>query len=131
MSYAKINGLDLYYETHGTGRPLLLLHGGLMHGDTFGPVLPMLAEHHQVITVDLQGHGRTADIERPIDLRLMAGDIVALIDHLHLDKPDIVGYSLGGGVAYQVAFQHPEKIRRLVAISAFSRWVSPSCGALK
>ena len=118
MSYAKINGLDLYYETHGTGRPVILLHGGLMHGGTFGPVLTMLAEHHQVITVDLQGHGRTADIDRPIDIRLMAGDIVGLIDHLHLDKPDIVGYSLGGGVAFQVAFQHPDKIRRLVAISA-------------
>lgn len=118
MSYAKINGLDLYYATHGNGRPLVLLHGGLMSGDTFGPVLPMLAERHQVITVDLQGHGRTADIDRPIDTRLMAGDIVALIDHLGLDKPDIVGYSLGGGVAFQVAFQHPEKIRRLVAVSA-------------
>lgn len=118
MSYAKINGLDLYYETHGKGRPLVLLHGGLMSGDTFGPVLPMLAEHHQVITVDLQGHGRTADVDRPIDVRLMAGDIVALIDHLGLEKPDIVGYSLGGGVAFQVAFQHPEKIRRLVAVSA-------------
>ena len=118
MSYAKINGLDLYYETHGTGRPLVLLHGGLMSGDTFGPVLPMLAEHHQVITVDLQGHGRTADIDRPIDIRLMADDIVALIDRLGVEKPDIVGYSLGGGVALQVAFKHPEKIRRLVAVSA-------------
>jgi len=72
-----------------------------MSGEMFGPVLPLLAERHQVVTVDLQGHGRTADIDRPIDVRLMADDIAALIDHLGLDRPDIVGYSLGGGVALQ------------------------------
>ena len=116
--YAEVNGIKLYYETHGAGRPLILLHGGLMSGETFGPVLPLLAERHQVVTVDLQGHGRTADIDRPIDVRLMAGDIAALIDHLKLDKPDLVGYSLGGGVALQTAAQYPAKIRRLVAASA-------------
>jgi len=118
MSYAKVNGIDLYYETHGTGRPLVLLHGGLGSGEMFAPILPQLAERHQVITPDLQGHGRTADIDRPIDARLMADDIAALIDHLDLDQPDVVGYSLGGGVAFQVAFRHPQKIRRLVAASA-------------
>jgi pimeloyl-ACP methyl ester carboxylesterase len=118
MAYANVNGINLYYETHGQGRPLVLLHGGLGSGEMFGPVLSALAEHHQVIAPDLQGHGRTADIDRPIDIRLMAGDIAALIDHLHLDKPDVVGYSLGGGVAMQLAFQHPEKIRKLVAVSA-------------
>src|SRR5215203_5303647 len=91
MSYAEVNGINLYYETHGTGRPLILLHGGLMSGEMFGPTLPALAEHHQVILVDLQGHGRTADIDRPIDIRLMADDIAALIDHLGLEQPDIVG----------------------------------------
>src|SRR2546421_4407143 len=116
--YAEVNGIQLYYETHGTGRPLILLHGGLMSGETFGPVLPMLAESHQVVAVDLQGNGRTADIDRPVDARLMADDIAALIDHLKLDKPDVVGYSLGGGVAFQVAFKYPDKIRRLVAASA-------------
>jgi len=116
--YADVNGINLYYETHGTGRPLILLHGGLGSGEMFGPVLPKLAERHQVTAVDLQGHGRTADIDRPIDARLMAGDIAALIDHLGLDMPDVVGYSLGGGVAFQTAFQHPAKIRRLVAVSA-------------
>jgi pimeloyl-ACP methyl ester carboxylesterase len=116
--YAEVNGIKLYYETHGAGRPMILLHGGLMSGEMFGPVLPLLAERHQVVTVDLQGHGRTADIERPIDVRLMAGDIAALIDHLRLDKPDIVGYSLGGGVAMHTAAQYPAKIRRLVAASA-------------
>src|SRR3989454_3467433 len=84
--YAEVNGLKLYYETHGAGRPLILLHGGLGSGEMFGPVLPQLAERHQVITPDLQGHGRTADIDRPIDVRLMAGDIAALIDHIRLDK---------------------------------------------
>jgi len=101
--YAEVNGINLYYETHGSGRPLVLLHGGLGSGEMFGPVLPLLAERHQVIAVDLQGHGRTADIDRPIDVRLMAGDIAALIDHLRLDTPDLVGYSLGGGVALHTA----------------------------
>ena len=116
--YAEVNGINLYYETHGSGRPLILLHGGLGSGEMFGPVLPALAERHQVITVDLQGHGRTADIDRPIDVRLMAGDIAALIDHLELARPDVVGYSLGGGVALQTAAQYPAKVRRLVAVSA-------------
>src|SRR5882672_251721 len=105
--YAEVNGIKLYYETHGAGRPLILLHGGLMSGEMFGPVLPQLAERHQVIAVDLQGHGRTADIDRPIDVRLMAGDIAALIDHLKLDQPDIVGYSPAGGVALQTAAHYP------------------------
>jgi pimeloyl-ACP methyl ester carboxylesterase len=116
--YAEVNGINLYYETMGTGRPLILLHGGLGSGEMFGPVRPALAEHHQVIVPDLQGHGRTADIDRPIDIRLMADDIAALIDHLELDKPDLVGYSLGGGVALQTAVKYPEKVRRLVVASA-------------
>src|SRR5207245_11187853 len=116
--YAEVNGINLYHETHGSGRPLILLHGGLMSGETFGPVLPLLAERHQVIAVDLQGHGRTADIDRPIDVRLMAGDIAALIDHLRLTMPDVVGYSLGGGVALHTAARYPTKVRRLVMVSA-------------
>ena len=116
--YANVNGINLYYETHGKGRPMILLHGGLGSGEMFAPILPQLAEHHQVIVVDLQGHGRTADIDRPIDTRLMADDIAALIDHLKLDRPDLVGYSLGGGVAFFTAVKYPEKIGRLVAASA-------------
>jgi pimeloyl-ACP methyl ester carboxylesterase len=81
-------------------------------------VLPAFAENHQVIAVDLQGHGRTADVDRPIDPALMADDIAALIDHLGLEKPDVVGYSLGGGVAYHLAFRHPEKVNRVVSASA-------------
>ena len=84
----------------------------------FGPVRSALAERHQIIVPDLQGHGRTADIDRPIDIRLMADDIAALIDHLGLDKPDLVGYSLGGGVALQTAVKYPDKVGRLVVASA-------------
>ena len=116
--YAEVNGINLYYETHGAGRPLILLHGGLGSGEMFGPVLPALAERHQVIAVDLQGHGRTADIDRPLDVRLMAGDIGALIGHLKLDKPDVAGYSLGGGVALQTAAMYPALVGRLVVVSA-------------
>jgi pimeloyl-ACP methyl ester carboxylesterase len=112
--YADVNGLRMYYETHGSGRPLVLLHGGLGSGEMFGPIIPALADHHQVIVPDLQGHGRTADIDRPIDTRLMADDIAALIDHLGLDRPDVVGYSLGGGVAFFTASKYPDKVRRLV-----------------
>jgi pimeloyl-ACP methyl ester carboxylesterase len=119
--YAQVNGINLYYETHGSGRPLILLHGGLFFGEMFGPVIPALAAKHKVVVVDLQGHGRTADIDRPIDHRLMADDIAALIDHLKLDKPDIVGYSLGGGVALFTAAKYPAKVRRLVAASAYIR----------
>jgi pimeloyl-ACP methyl ester carboxylesterase len=119
--YAEVNGINLYFETHGTGQPLILLHGGLGSGEMFGPTLTELAQQHQVITVDLQGHGRTADIDRPIDIRLMADDIAALIDHLRLDKPDVVGYSLGGGVALFTAVKYPDKVRRLVLASAHAR----------
>jgi len=117
-AYADVNGINLYFETHGAGRPLILLHGGLMSGETFGPVLPALAGKHQVIAVDLQGHGRTADIDRPLDVQLMAGDIGALIDHLGLEKPDVVGFSMGGGVALQTAIQFPDKVGRAVVASA-------------
>jgi pimeloyl-ACP methyl ester carboxylesterase len=116
--YAEVNGINLYYETHGAGRPLILLHGGLGSGEMFGPVLPALAARHQVIAVDLQGHGRTADIDRPLDVRLMADDIAALTGHLELDKPDVAGYSLGGGVALQTAARHPALVGRLVVVSA-------------
>jgi pimeloyl-ACP methyl ester carboxylesterase len=116
--YAEVNGINLYYETYGSGRPMILLHGGLGSGEMFGPTLPALSESHQVINVDLQGHGRTADIDRPIDIRLMADDIAALIDHIGLDRPDLVGYSLGGGVAFFTAVKHPEKVGKLVMAAA-------------
>jgi pimeloyl-ACP methyl ester carboxylesterase len=119
--YAEVNGINLYVESHGEGPPLILLHGGLGSGEMFGPAHAMLAERHRVITVDLQGHGRTADIERPLDIRIMADDVAALIEHIGLDRPDIVGYSLGGGVALQTAVRHPASVGRLVAACAHIR----------
>jgi pimeloyl-ACP methyl ester carboxylesterase len=117
-AYAEVNGINLYYETHGTGRPLVLLHGGLGSGEMFGPALTALvAGGHQVIAVDLQGHGRTADIDRPIDVQLMADDIGALISHIGLEKPDVVGYSLGGGVSFFTAVKHPDQVRKMVMVS--------------
>jgi pimeloyl-ACP methyl ester carboxylesterase len=115
--YADVNGINLYYETYGSGRPLILLHGGLGSGEMFAPIIPALAAGHQVIAPDLQGHGRTADIDRPIDVQLMADDIAALIEHLGLDKPDVLGYSLGGGVAFFTAVKHPELVGRLIIVS--------------
>ncbi len=117
-AYADVNGIRLYYETHGTGRPLILLHGGLMHGGMFAPVMDLYAADHHVITVDLQGHGRTADVDRPLSVVTMGEDIAALIEHLGLERPDLMGYSLGGGVAFQTASRHPQLLRRLVIVSA-------------
>jgi len=107
----------MYYEIHGAGRPLILLHGGVGAIEVFGEVLPLLAEGRQVIAVDLQAHGRTADIDRPLSFELMADDIAALIKHLGLEKADLMGYSLGGGVALQTAIRHPEVVRKLVVVS--------------
>src|SRR5258707_5689936 len=115
--YASVNGLNLYYEIHGVGEPLILLHGGLGSIDMFGEVLPLLAKGRQVIAVDLQGHGRTADIDRPIRYELMADDIAALIKFLGFQKSDVMGYSVGGGTALRTAIQHPDKVRKLVVVS--------------
>ena len=112
-----MNGIRLYYEIHGKGRPLILLHGGLGALEMFGPNLTALAQNHQVIAVDLQGHGRTADIDRPLSVEFMADDIAALINYLKLERPDIMGYSLGGGVALQTALRHPEVVGKLVLVS--------------
>jgi pimeloyl-ACP methyl ester carboxylesterase len=119
--YAAVNGLDLYFETHGEGRPLVLLHGGLGSGEMFGPALPAFTAGHQVILPDLQAHGRTADVDRPLSIETMADDVAALIRHLGHDQADVVGYSLGGGVALQLAIRHPEVVRRAVACSAHIR----------
>jgi pimeloyl-ACP methyl ester carboxylesterase len=116
--YAEVNGLNMYYEVHGTGRPLLLLHGAYMTIDAMGEVLSRLAESRQVIAVELQAHGRTADIDRPLGYESMADDVVALLRHLGVEEADVFGFSMGGGVALQVAIRHPEVVRKLVVVSA-------------
>lgn len=117
-----INGIDLYYEVHGTGRPLVVLHGGLLTAETcFGAMLPRLAEAHQVIAVDMQGHGHTADTARPVTLANLASDVVGLLDHLGLDRADFFGFSLGSLVAVEVAVTHPARVGRLVLASGHVR----------
>ena len=119
--YADVNGIKLYYEVHGAGRPLVLLHGGLGAGSMFGENLTALAKNHQVILVDMQGHGRTADVDRPMTLEAMADDIAALLTSLKIPQADVMGYSLGGGVALQTAVRHPEMVRKLVLVSTVLR----------
>lgn len=120
--YAPIHGLHLYYEIHGSGEALLLLHGGLGAGLMFSPILPELSKTHRVITVDLQGHGHTADIDRPLSMDAMAEDLAGLLNYLKIAKTDVMGYSMGGAVGLRLAVQHPEVVNRLVLVStAFSR----------
>jgi pimeloyl-ACP methyl ester carboxylesterase len=120
--YASVNGLNLYYEIHGSGEPLILLPGGFMSVEAMGELVPQLAATRRVIGVELQGHGHTADIERPLRFEWMADDIAALIGHLGLTQADLFGFSLGGGVALQTAIRHPEVVRKLLlASTAFKR----------
>jgi pimeloyl-ACP methyl ester carboxylesterase len=122
MSYADVNGLSLYYEEIGEGDPLIALHGGIGAGVQLAPLARELATGRRVVLVDLQGHGHTADIDRPLRHELMADDVAALIDHLGAEQADVLGYSLGGEVALRTAIQHSHRIRRLVLISiAFRR----------
>jgi pimeloyl-ACP methyl ester carboxylesterase len=112
------NGINYYYEIHGNGEPLLLLHGGLGSIDMFGPLLPALAENRQVIAIDLHGHGRTPLGERDINLIDMGDDLAVLLEALDYEQVDVLGYSLGGGVAFRFGVQHPGMVRRLVLVSA-------------
>jgi pimeloyl-ACP methyl ester carboxylesterase len=117
--YAPINGLQMYYEIHGAGEPLLLLHGAFGAIDLWGPILTTLAEQHQVIAVEFQGHGHTADIiDRPLGYEQLADDVAAVLDHLAIAKADVVGYSMGGTTGLQLAIRHPARVRKLVAVSA-------------
>jgi pimeloyl-ACP methyl ester carboxylesterase len=115
-NYASVNGLEMYYEIHGSGTPLVLLHGNLTTIEAdFGDVLPGLAESRRVIALEQQGHGHTADIDRPLSLGQMAEDTVALLRHLEVDEADFFGFSNGSGVAMQIAIAHPGVVRKLVA----------------
>ncbi|HTP11589.1 MAG TPA: alpha/beta hydrolase, partial [Anaerolineae bacterium] len=116
--YANVNGLELYYEVYGKGQPLILLHGGLGTIGMYEQILPALSEHREVIGVELQAHGHTADIDRPLSFELMADDVAALIKQLGLTNVDVFGYSLGGGVALQTAIRHSAAIRKLAVVSA-------------
>lgn len=121
--YAPVNGLEMYYESHGRGgTPLVLLHGSFMTIDlNWGELLPILAETRQVIAVEMQGHGHTADIEREPSFEHFADDVAGLVDHLGIARADVLGYSLGGGVAVHVAVRYPDRIRKVVVISSAFR----------
>jgi pimeloyl-ACP methyl ester carboxylesterase len=118
--YAPVNGLQMYYETHGTGGvPLVLIHGAFSAiGSSFGAVLPGLSATRQVIAVEFQGHGHTADIDRPMTMEAIAEDIVALLQHLDVPRADVFGYSTGAAIGLLMAISRPETVRRLVYLSA-------------
>jgi len=113
-----VNGMEMYYETSGQGDPLIVLHGAYMNIDNMGEIIPMLAETHQVIAVEFQGHGRTTDIDRPITYPNLADDVAAFMDAINVEKADIFGYSMGAGAGLQLAIRHPEKVDQIVAASA-------------
>jgi len=116
--YADINGLKMYYEVYGTGKPIVLLHGSFMTIPlNWSHIIPLLAKGRQVIVAEMQGHGRTRDIPREFSYEGMADDVSALLQHLKIDSADILGYSMGGGIAFQMAVRHPEQVRRLIILS--------------
>lgn len=120
--YVDVNGVHMYYETYGDGSPLVLLHGGMLSIDlNFAGLIPTLARKHRVIGVELQGHGRTADIDREITPAALASDVVGLLDHLGIDRAHILGHSMGAAVTLELAVSHPDRVRRIVPISASVR----------
>jgi pimeloyl-ACP methyl ester carboxylesterase len=117
-NYVSVNGLDMYYELHGVGQPLVLLHGAFSAiGTSFGNVLPELAKTRQVIAFEMQAHGRTADIDRPLSMEQMADDTATALRQLGIENADLFGFSMGAGIALQVAIRHPEMPRKLVLAS--------------
>jgi pimeloyl-ACP methyl ester carboxylesterase len=118
-AFADVNGLQMYYEIHGSGRPVVLLHGGMVTIDlTFGPLLPALAAHRQVIAVELQGHGHTADTDRTMSFDQLADDVAALLALLGIEEADVFGFSLGGLVGWSLVMRRPTVVRRFVVASA-------------
>ena len=121
--YAPVNGLKMYYEIYGQGKPLVLLHGAFNTIPmAFGMLIPELSKTRQVIALEMQGHGRTADIDRPFSFESMADDVAALLKYLKKDSADIFGYSTGGGIAWQLAIRHPEAVKKLVIASAVYKY---------
>ena len=121
--YAQVNGIKMYYEIHGAGKPIVLLHGAFNTINmAFSQLIPELSKTRQVIAVELQGHGRTQDIDRPFSFESMADDVAALLKFLKTDSADIFGYSMGGGVAQQIATRHPEVVRRLIITSSVYKY---------
>jgi pimeloyl-ACP methyl ester carboxylesterase len=119
--YAPVNGFDLYYEVHGTGEPLVVVPGGLMTIAMMGEIVPVLAASRQVVAIEPQAHGHTADVDRPLSYEQMADDVAALIAYLGLERADVFGFSVGGGVALQTAIRHPAAVRKLVVVSGTFR----------
>ena len=119
--YAPVNGLQMYYEIHGQGRPLVLLHGADLTVEAWGPLLTELSKTRQVITPEFQSHGRTVDIDRPWSMEAFADDVAGLLDYLEVDEADIYGYSLGATAALQVAIRHPQRVGKLISVSGSSR----------
>jgi pimeloyl-ACP methyl ester carboxylesterase len=118
MPYAPVNGLSMYYEIHGEGDPLVLLHGALSAtGTSFGEVLPELAKKRRVVAVEQQAHGRTADVDRPLSVEQMAEDTAALLRHIGVERADVFGYSMGSAIALELGVRHPELVRKLVLAS--------------
>jgi len=120
--YAPVNGLKMYYEIHGRGEPLVLLHGGgSTIGTSFGRVLPIFAQTRKVIAIEEQAHGHTGDIDRPLTFEQSADDVAALLKHLRVEKADIMGFSNGGNVAMELARRHPRQVRKLIVVSSMTR----------
>src|SRR5277367_2850587 len=120
--YAPVNGINMYYEVHGSGEPVVLLHGAFMTiTNNWTGWIDELSKTRKVIAVEMQGHGRTADIERDITSENLADDVAALLEKLKIPKADLIGYSMGGGVAMQCAIRHPDKVRKVVVISSMFR----------
>lgn len=121
--YAPVNGLKMYYEIYGEGKPIVLLHGSYMNIDlNYGQLIPELAKSHKVIALEMQGHGRTADTDRPYSYSNLADDVAGLLNYLHIDSADILGYSLGGTVALELAITHPSVVNKLIIISSVYKY---------
>jgi pimeloyl-ACP methyl ester carboxylesterase len=117
--YASVNGIKVYYEVYGNGKPIVLLHGAFYTiGMNWGQLIPELSKTRKVIAIELQGHGHTAFSDRKLDFATLASDVEGVMDHLKVDSADVAGYSMGGSVAYQLAIQSPKRVKKLVIISS-------------